>query len=68
MFDAGLYVLVVAVDRVDTDGSAHNGPFVRLPFALLFDTFGTYVSAFFFNNADSDMFNVHVFSFMHSGV
>lgn len=31
----------VEFDRVDTDGSAHNGPFVRLPFALLFDTFGT---------------------------
>lgn len=45
----GLSILVVAVDRVDTDGSAHNGPFVRLPFALLFDTLGMYVFTFLFN-------------------
>ncbi|XP_022956230.1 dymeclin-like [Cucurbita moschata] len=30
----------VEFDRVDSDGNAHNGPFVRLPFALLFDTLG----------------------------
>ncbi|XP_023540622.1 dymeclin-like [Cucurbita pepo subsp. pepo] len=30
----------VEFDRVDTDGNAHNGPLVRLPFALLFDTLG----------------------------
>lgn len=29
-----------AVDRVDIEGNAHNGPVVRLPFASLFDTLG----------------------------
>ena len=42
-------MLVVAVDRVDSDGNAHNGPFVRLPFALLFDTLGMYVFSLFLN-------------------
>ncbi|KAM7278037.1 hypothetical protein ACFE04_005171 [Oxalis oulophora] len=30
----------IAVDRVDVEGNAHNGPLVRLPFASLFDTLG----------------------------
>ena len=29
-----------AVDRVDIEGNARNGPLVRLPFASLFDTLG----------------------------
>lgn len=29
-----------AVDRVDIEGTAQNGPLVRLPFASLFDTLG----------------------------
>lgn len=40
---------MVAVDRVDSDGNAHNGPLVRLPFASLFDTLGMYVFAFLLN-------------------
>lgn len=42
-------MLVVAVDRVDSDGNAHNGLLVRLPFASLFDTLGMYVFDFLLN-------------------
>lgn len=30
----------VEFDRLDTEGNAHNGPVLRLPFASLFDTLG----------------------------
>ncbi|KAM5552823.1 hypothetical protein ABKV19_025173 [Rosa sericea] len=34
----------VEFDRVDTEGNAHSGPVLRLPFASLFDTLGMYLS------------------------
>jgi hypothetical protein len=32
------------VDRVDVEGNAHSGQHIKLPFASLFDTLGTWVS------------------------
>ncbi|KAH0994061.1 hypothetical protein GBA52_005544 [Prunus armeniaca] len=33
-----------AVDRVDTEGNAHAGPVLRIPFASLFDALGMYLA------------------------
>jgi hypothetical protein len=36
------------VDRVDVEGNAHSGQHIKLPFASLFDTLGTWVSCFLY--------------------
>ncbi|XP_038707311.1 dymeclin isoform X1 [Tripterygium wilfordii] len=34
----------IEFDRADIEGNAHSGPLVRLPFASLFDSLGTYLA------------------------
>lgn len=39
-FRMAKFLCYIAVDRLDTEGNAHAGPVLRLPFASLFDTLG----------------------------